>query len=97
MEISYGQRGLPVVVEGQTVEFNELLPEGEIVFNDRERVEIYDYDGTYTTDGYDLTTFYHVPRFHWGYEGDFFGLLREEVEGRVPLRLLQMDRMDNGI
>jgi hypothetical protein len=80
MEISYGRRGLPVVVEGRTVEFQELLPEGEIVFNDRERVEIYDYDGTYTTDGYDLTTFYHVPRFHWGYEGDFFGLLRETTD-----------------
>ena len=47
---------------------------------DNERVEIYDYNGTYTSDTYDLLTFYHVPRYHWGYEGDFYGLLRETTD-----------------
>jgi len=50
----------------------------------REKIEIYDYDGTYTGDLFDLNTFYHTPRYHWKYEGDFFGLLREttDMEGQ---------------
>ena len=31
-----------------------------------------------------MLAFYHTPRYHWGYEGDFFGLLREttDMEGQ---------------
>ncbi|MGB5261746.1 MAG: hypothetical protein WBO34_14675, partial [Gammaproteobacteria bacterium] len=51
---------------------------------DREKIEIYDFDGTYTGEQFDLNTFYHTPRYHWKYEGDFFGLLREttDMEGQ---------------
>jgi len=51
---------------------------------DRDKLEIYDFDGTYTGDLVDLNTFYHTPRYHWKYEGDFFGLLREttDIEGQ---------------
>jgi len=84
MEISYGStRGQPFVVQtaGETVD-GILVSEKTIT--DDERVEIYDYNGTYSTDAYDLETFYHVPRYHWGYEGDFYGLLREttDMEGQ---------------
>lgn len=46
--------------------------------------EIYDFRATYIGDYFDLNAFYHVPRYHWGYEGDFFGLLREttDMEGQ---------------
>ncbi len=29
---------------------------------------------------FDLNSFYHTPRYHWGYEGDFFGLMRETTD-----------------
>jgi len=79
MEFQYGDRGktFQVITTGEELD-------GTLVFEksvkDNERVEIYDYNGTYTTDGYNLTTFYHTPRFHWGYEGDYFGLLRETTD-----------------
>ena len=27
-----------------------------------------------------MEAFYHTPRFHWGYEGDHFGLLTEATD-----------------
>ena len=47
---------------------------------DRERVEIYDFEATYEGENFDLTAFYHTPRYHWGYEGDFFGLVHEATD-----------------
>ena len=79
MEFKYGDRGQPVEV----ITTGEILDEALVIektIESNERIEIYDYNGTYSTDGYDLTTFYHTPRFHWGYEGDFFGLLRETTD-----------------
>lgn len=79
MEFLYGDRGrsFDVVTTGED-------QDGEVVFeksiNDNERVEIYDYNGTYTSETYDLLTFYHTPRYHWGHEGDFYGLLRETTD-----------------
>jgi beta-galactosidase len=79
MEIAYGSRGEPytvlttdTIVDGTTV--------NEQTVYDNNRVEIYDYNGTYTADTYDLVSFYHTPRYHWGYEGDYYGLLRETTD-----------------
>lgn len=79
MEFQYGDRGksFQVITTGEVLD-DALVFEKTV--NDNERIEIYDYNGTYTTDGYNLTTFYHTPRFHWGYEGDYFGLLRETTD-----------------
>jgi beta-galactosidase len=79
MEIRYGRRGLPLVVESQ------VIVEGEegartAVINGRERVEIYDFSATYEGESFDLNAFHHTPRYHWGYEGDFFGLVRETTD-----------------
>ena len=81
MEISYGMRGETVTV----LQVEELPDTGEQILvpvevDDRDRVEIYDFNATYQNDGFDLTTFYHVPRYHWKYEGDYFGLLREATD-----------------
>ena len=79
MEFQYGDRcsSYQVVTTGEE-------QDGTLVFEktitDNERVEIYDYEGTYTAESYDLLTFYHVPRYHWGHEGDFYGLLRETTD-----------------
>jgi len=49
-----------------------------------DKIEIYDFQATYTGKEFDLHGFYHVPRYHWGDKGDMFGLLREttDMEGQ---------------
>ena len=84
IEIAYGRRGFPLSVPA----FRPLPGEEEDVviatdLNDRERVEIYDFGATYEGQNVDIEVFYHTPRYHWKYEGDFFGLVREatDIEG----------------
>jgi beta-galactosidase len=83
-EFTYGDRGLPVdgfsvvnldIGNGETVEIVRRTD-----LSSGERVEIYDFDATYKGEDFDLTAFYHTPRFHWGYEGDFFGLVHEATD-----------------
>ena len=79
MEFQYGDRGTAY----DTIVKEEIIdeaPVSERTISDNERIEIYDYNGTYKGENYDLETFYHTPRFHWGYEGDYFGLLRETTD-----------------
>jgi len=83
LEFSYGDRGLPVTILAETpvdlgsgVEFAE----SRTTFSDRERVEIYDFNAKYEGANIDVEAFYHTPRFHWGYEGDHFGLLAEATD-----------------
>ena len=86
-EFRYGDRGLPYTVE--VIETTAAsVDEGGTVritrsntnIEDNERIELYDFSATYETDNYDLEAFYHVPRYHWMYEGDFYGLLRETTD-----------------
>jgi beta-galactosidase len=87
----YGDRGLPYTVE--VVETTSVSPDqsGTVAIKrtqtevtDNERIEIYDFQASYTDNNYDLLAFYHTPRYHWGDEGDFYGLLREttDMEGQ---------------
>jgi beta-galactosidase len=80
MEIAYGRRGLPLTV--QTVEDIEGFEDIEFTrsLEGRERVEIYDFSTTYQGEAVDIDMFYHTPRFHWKYEGDFFGLINEATD-----------------
>jgi len=84
LEFNYGDRGLPLTIQAETVNnfFGGLVEVSEetVTFNDRERVEIYDFEATYEGENFDMTAFYHTPRFHWGYEGDFFGLVAEATD-----------------
>ena len=80
MEQYYGKRGV-----SYTNVVSELNPEGLVVttekeVTDNERIEIYDFEASYSTMNFDLSTFYHVPRYHWGYKGDFYGLLNEATD-----------------
>ena len=84
LEIQYGRRGAQVEVLGiGTLPGTEDEIERRITFEDRERVEIYDFSATYQGEIVDIEAFYHTPRYHWKYEGDFFGLVREatDIEG----------------
>ena len=58
----------------------------EIVYGhdrDQNSIEIYDFNVELKQKQFDLTAFYHVSRYHWGYEGDVYGLLWEatDIEG----------------
>lgn len=44
------------------------------------KAELYSFNATQNTDHFDLDLFYHVPRYHWGYEGDYFGLVQEVTD-----------------
>ncbi|MDJ0832111.1 MAG: glycoside hydrolase family 2 TIM barrel-domain containing protein [Gammaproteobacteria bacterium] len=78
-EFRYGDRGLPYTVE--TLENGEFgVTRSNTNIEDNERIELYSFNATYEADDYNLEAFYHVPRYHWMYEGDFYGLLRETTD-----------------
>ncbi|MBR9814613.1 hypothetical protein GYB61_12235, partial [bacterium] len=82
-EFTYGDRGLPVTVLGTDTE--NVAPSStstvqQINVRDNERIELYDFNAKYQGKHFDVEAFYHTPRFHWGYEGDQFGLLRETTD-----------------
>jgi hypothetical protein len=81
METFYGgERGQSYTVEVLEFEEDIVVSTTEKEIMDNERVEIYDFEAVYNADYLDFITFYHVPRYHWGYEGDFYGLLRETTD-----------------
>ncbi|MEM9334890.1 MAG: hypothetical protein AAGA33_08555, partial [Pseudomonadota bacterium] len=85
LDFTYGDRALPITIFAQT-EDDQLGALGgfsalqQVTLNDRERVEIYDFNAEYQGEKFDMEAFYHTPRFHWGFEGDHFGLLRETTD-----------------
>ena len=83
-EFRYGDRGLPITVEVLEENVFGITTRREESIDDNERIEIYDFQASYETKNFDLLAFYHVPRFHWRYEGDYFGLLYEttDMEGQ---------------
>ena len=79
LEFTYGDRGLPLQIDNATQEIGEIDVE-PVILEDQNRIEIYDFNAKYHGENWDLEAFYHTPRFHWGYEGDMFGLLREATD-----------------
>lgn len=71
-EIFYENRGRPVVVK--TDDGNEQL-------NSLNRVSVYKADITWNHRYFNLDGFYRTGHYHWGYEGDFFGLYPEANYG----------------
>jgi len=78
-EFDYGDRGRPVFVSGREADSDSNV-NSDIVVRDSERVEIYDFNAKYSGTYADIEAFYHTPRFHWGFEGDQFGLMRESTD-----------------
>ncbi len=71
-EIFYENRGRP-----QTVS----TPDGPVILNDINRVQVYNASYTWSAKDFDLRGFYRVGHYHWGYEGDFFSLYPESNYG----------------
>ncbi|MBL7885742.1 MAG: glycosidase [Flavobacterium sp.] len=71
-QIFYENRGRPVTVEG---------PNGELQLQDVNRVQLYRASYGWNHKFFNLTGFYRTGHYHWGYEGDFFGLYPEANYG----------------
>ncbi len=71
-EIFYENRGRKLTVNSGT---------GKAQLTDNNRVQIYNASYTWNNRDFDLKGFYRTGHYHWGYEGDFFGLYPEANYG----------------
>lgn len=71
-EIFYENRGRPLVVS---------TPNGPQAINSNNRVQLYKASYNWDAKDFKLTGFYRTGHYHWGYEGDFFGLYPEANYG----------------
>jgi hypothetical protein len=71
-EIFYENRGRSNIV---------LTPEGTYELESINRINVYRADFNWNHKWFDLTGFYRTGHYHWGYEGDFFGLYPEANYG----------------
>ena len=71
-EIFYENRGRQktVLTDGEPVELNDI-----------ERLKVYNASLTWDSRWFNLEGFYRTGHYHWGYEGDFFGLYPEAHYG----------------
>ncbi len=80
LEEYYGKRGETYTTVVTEFDDNAMEVTTSKDVDDFERLEIYSFEAVYSNEHFDLTTFYHVPRFHWIYDGDQFGLLYEATD-----------------
>jgi hypothetical protein len=71
-EIFYENRARPTVVTG---------PNGDLTLSDNNRVQVYRASYKWDEKLFKLDGFYRTGHYHWGYEGDFFGLYPEANYG----------------
>ena len=71
-EIFYENRGRPRWVN---------TDQGNLEITDLNRVQVYSAEYEWNARDFDLRGFYRTGHYHWGYEGDFFGLYREANYG----------------
>jgi hypothetical protein len=71
-EIFYENRGRPITV---------VTTNGNQVMNDFNRVQVYQSEYSWNHNLFNLKGFYRTGHYHWGYEGDFFGLYPEANYG----------------
>ncbi|WP_396180976.1 glycosidase [Flavobacterium sp.] len=56
-------------------------PDGPMMVNDFNRVQVYNASYKWNAKDFDLKGFYRAGHYHWGYEGDFFALYSEANYG----------------
>lgn len=71
-EIFYENTGRPISVN---------TDEGNVDITDPNRVKVYNAEFEWKAKEFDLRGFYRKGHYHWGYEGDFFGLYPEANYG----------------
>jgi hypothetical protein len=72
-EIFYENRARPVT----SLDANNQ----QVIVNDINRVNVYNAEFEWNAKDFDLRGFYRTGHYHWGYEGDFFGLYPEANYG----------------
>ncbi len=60
---------------------NVVTSDGEVTTTDINRLQIYNASYKWTAKDFELRGFYRTGHYHWGYEGDFFGLYPEANYG----------------
>ncbi len=73
-QIFYENRGRPLAVR---------TPNGHVNLEANNRVQVYRAEYHWNHKWFDLHGFYRTGHYHWGYEGDFFGLYQEANYGPV--------------
>jgi len=71
-EIFYENTARPLKVESG---------DGEVILTDNNRLRLYNAEVEWNAKQFNLKYFYRTGHFHWGYEGDFFGLYPESNYG----------------
>ncbi|TAE10387.1 MAG: glycosidase, partial [Bacteroidetes bacterium] len=71
-EVFYENRGRRITV---------TTPQGQVQMNSNNRIQLYRASYTWDEKDFKLTGFYRTGHYHWGYEGDFFGLYPEANYG----------------
>ncbi len=71
-EIFYENRARPITISS---------PQGDVVLDDNNRLAVYQAEFEWKAKEFDLRGFYRTGHYHWGYEGDFFGLYPEANYG----------------
>ena len=71
-EIFYENRGRSISINGNN---------GAVTLGDANRVQVYNAEFEWKAKEFDLRGFYRTGHYHWGYEGDLFGLYPEANYG----------------
>jgi len=71
-QIFYENRGRPIIVNGN---------DGDVSLFSNNRVQVYRASYEWDNEYFNLNGFYRTGHYHWGYEGDFFGLYPEANYG----------------
>ncbi|MDX2048516.1 MAG: hypothetical protein SFU87_17145, partial [Chitinophagaceae bacterium] len=71
-EVFYENRGRKITVN---------TPNGPVQMNSNNRIQLYRASYNWDAKLFKLTGFYRTGHYHWGYEGDFFGLYPEANYG----------------
>ncbi len=73
-QIFYENRGRPVIVNSST---------GNVTLESINRIQVYNASYDWSHKLFNLKGFYRTGHYHWGYEGDFFGIYPEANYGPV--------------
>ncbi|TXD81987.1 glycosidase [Subsaximicrobium wynnwilliamsii] len=71
-EIFYENRSRPLTVNSD---------DGDVILGDINKINVYQAEFEWNAKDFDLRGFYRTGHYHWGYEGDFFGLYPEANYG----------------
>jgi len=71
-QIFYENRGRPIIVSSSN---------GNVSLDAMNRIQVYNASYEWTEKWFKLVGFYRTGHYHWGYEGDFFGLYPEANYG----------------